>query len=253
MQAIDVQCGKNLSGAVFVPRPKDEAGHLVKMPANLIDKVRAEKTRRNLFGLKKIFAVILTFLLAAVSFAQQSSAGCQNRLDFLNDENDSLALSFSGRAKEIKVLERYVESEAPEIAKTFRFDEKGKISEAFLTTAKIKIFGRTVYTYDAGNRLVKKITYNPDGSAVLEDVFGYSSNGALESKIVRNAVKKNVISKTEYNHESTEIYRQYYDGKFARRVKLKKDERCRIVEANSYGEDNELEDRETTKYDKRAM
>ncbi|MBA3633078.1 MAG: hypothetical protein H0W58_09770 [Acidobacteria bacterium] len=173
-------------------------------------------------------------------------------MDFLNNDVDLFAFSFVGQVKEIKILESYPESEPPyEITTTVEFDEKGKISETFLTNAKIKMFGRTVYSYDKDNRIVKKTTYNPDGSAVFEYVYGYNSSRNLESKTTQNAIKKNVISKTEYKYESPKSYLQYYDGKFARRIKLTKDERCRIVESNLYKEDDKLENRLTTSFDEK--
>jgi len=202
--------------------------------------------------MKGLSVILLIFLFASISYTQQNSSDCKSRLDFLNNNVDLFAFSFVGQVKEIKILESYPESDPPyEATTTVKFDEKGKITETFLTNAKIKMFGRTVYSYDKNNRIVKKTSYNPDGSAVFEDVYGYNSNGNLEFKIKQNAVTKKVISKTEYKYESPESYLQYYDGKFARRTKLTRDERCRIVESNLYKEDDKLENRLTTSFDKK--
>lgn len=201
--------------------------------------------------MRKIFLLFLPFLFATISFAQENVSNCSKRMDFLNDEEvDLYASSFVGQVKEIKVLEKNLESDVPqEITTTVKFDAKGKVSETFLTNARIKMFGRTVYSYDAQNRIVKKTSYNPDGSAVSENVFSYGSNGGLESKITQNAVTKKVISKTEYKYESPESYLQFYDGKFARRIKLTKDDKCRIVESNLYKADKSLENKITTSFD----
>lgn len=190
--------------------------------------------------------------LAAMSYAQQNASNCQNRMDFLNDEVDLYAFSFIGQVKEIKILEKNLESDSlQEVTTTIKFDKKGKITETFLTNSRIKMYGRTVYSYDDKNRIVKKTFYNPDGSAVSEDIYGYNSSGNLESQIKQNAVKKNVIFKTEYKYESPESYLQYYAGKFARRIKLTKDKRCRIIESNLYKENNNLENKITTSYDEK--
>lgn len=185
-----------------------------------------------------------------ISQAQQNSSSCE-KMDFLNDEEvDLYSSSFVGQIKEIKILEKNLESDEPqEITTTIKFDDNGRITETYLANARIKVFGRTVYSYDAQNRIIKKTTYNPDGSAVMENVFGYNSNGGLELKAVQNATTKKVIRKTEYKYESPEIYSQFYDGKFARRIKLTKDEKCRIVESNLYKEDKSLENKLTTNYD----
>ncbi len=200
--------------------------------------------------MKKIFLIILSLLFVTVSQAQQISSDCR-KMDFLNDEEvDINASSFVGKIKEIKILAQYPESDEPqEITTTIKFDDKGRIKETYLTNARIKMYGRTVYFYDAQNRIIKKTGYNPDGSAVTEDVFGYNSNGGLELKAVQNATTKKVIMKTEYRYESPEVYSQFYDGKFARRIILTKDEKCRIIESNSYKEDKILENKLTTNYD----
>lgn len=200
--------------------------------------------------MKKVFLIILPLIFVIVGQAQQNNSACQ-KMDFLNDEEvDLYASSFVGSVKEIKILEKNLESDTPqEITTTVKFDEKGKVSETFLTTAKIKIFGRTVYTYDAQNRIIKKSTYNPDGSLVSDQIFNYGANGGLELRATQNPVTKKMWMKTEYKYESAESYSQYYDGKFARRIKLTKDEKCRIVESNLYKEDNSLENRLTTSFD----
>jgi hypothetical protein len=199
---------------------------------------------------KKIFSVLLPLVLAIVSQAQQTSLDCQKRMDFLNNEVDLYAFSYVGQVKEIKILETNPESETPqEVTTTIKFDEKGKISETFLTSARIKMYGRTVYVYDSQNRIVKKVTFNPDGSAVSEDIFGYNSNGGLELKIKQSAATKKVFSKTEYKYEPPESYLEYDNGKFVRRIKLTKDAKCRIIESNLYKEDKSLENRITVSLD----
>lgn len=201
--------------------------------------------------MKKVFLVFLLFLFVTISCAQQNASDCSKRVDFLNDEEvDLYASSFVGQVKEIKILEKNLESDSPqEITTTIKFDEKGKITETFLSNARIKMFGRTLYSYDNQNRIIKKTTYNPDGSAVTENVFTYNTNGGLESKATQNAITKKVIMKTGYKYESPESYSQYYDGRFARWIKLTKDEKCRIVESNLYKEDKSLENKITISYD----
>ncbi len=200
--------------------------------------------------MKKIFLVILSLLFVIVGQAQQNNSDCK-RLDFLNDEEvDIQASSFVGQVKEIKILEKNLESDTPQkITTTVKFDEKGKVSETFLTNARIRMFGRTVYTYDAQNRIIKKSSYNPDGSLVSDKIFSYGSNGGLELKATQNPVTKKMWMKTEYKYESADSYSQYYDGNFARRIELTKDGKCRIVESNLYKEDKSLENRLTTSFD----
>lgn len=201
--------------------------------------------------MRKIFLTLLPFIFVSISCAQQNVTDCSKQMDFLNNEEvDLYASSFVGQVKEIKILETNLESDEPqEITTTIKFDDKGKITETYLTNARIKMYGRTIYSYDAQNRIVKKTTYNPDGSAVSENVFSYNSNGGLELKAVQNAITKKVIMKTEYKYESPESYSQYYEEKFARRIRLTKDEKCRIVESNLYKEDKSLENKLTMSYD----
>ena len=172
-------------------------------------------------------------------------------MDFLNDEEvDIHASSFIGQIKEIKVLEKNLASDEPqEITRTIKFDEKGRIAETFLTNTRIKMYGRTVYIYDVQNRIIKKSSYNPDGSLVSDQIFSYGSNGGLELRATQNPITKKMWMKTEYKYESPEVYSQYYDGKFARRIKLTKDEKCRIIESNLYKDDKSLENRLTTSFD----
>jgi hypothetical protein len=193
---------------------------------------------------------VLPLLFVIVAQAQQNTSACQ-KMNFLNDEEvDVYASSFVGEIKEIKTLEKYPESDSPqEVTTTIKFDEKGRISETFLTNARIKMYGRTTYSYDAQNRISKKISYNPDGSAVFEDIYGYNAYGGIESKIKQNAATKKVIFKTEYKYESPESYVHFRDGKFARRIKLTKDKKCRIIESNLYREDKSLENKITTSFD----
>ena len=200
--------------------------------------------------MKKRLLIILSLLFVAASQAQQKVSDCQ-KMDFLNDEEvDIHAASFVGKIKEIKVLEKNPESDEPqEITRTIKFDDKSRITETFLTNARIKMFGRTVYFYDAQNRIIKKSSYNPDGSLVSDQIFSYGLNGGLELIATQNPLTKKMWMKTEYKYESPEIYSQYYDGKFARLIKLTKDEKCRIVESNLYKEDKSLENRLTTSYD----
>jgi outer membrane lipoprotein-sorting protein len=202
--------------------------------------------------MKKIFSILLLFLFVTVSCAQQNLSNCQSSMDFLNDDIDMYAFSFTDRVKEIKILEKNLETATPrETTTTIKLDDNGKITETFLTNARIKMFGRTVYFYDKNNRLVKKVTYNPDGSAVSEDVYGYNANGNLESEIKQSATTKKVISKTEYKYESPKSYLEYSDGKFARRIKLTRDHKCRIVETSLYKENDKLENKLTMSFDEK--
>lgn len=191
-------------------------------------------------------------MIFAATGQAQNLSDCQKRMNFLNDNVDLYAFSFTGLIKEIKILEKYPESETPQhVTTTIKFDAKGRVSETFLGNARIKMYGRTVYTYDAQNRIVKKVNFNPDGSAVFEDLFTYNANGGLESKTKQSAATKKVIWKTEYKYESPESYLQYMDGKFTRRINLTKDAKCRIVESNLYREDRSLENRITASFDDR--
>lgn len=200
--------------------------------------------------MKKLSVILIMFICANISFAQINSADCQNKMDFLNDNVDLFAFSFVGKVSEIKILEKFPTSEPPsERTTTIKFDDTGIITETFLTNDRIKVFGRTVYSYDDQNRIIKKTLYNPDGSAVSEYVFGYNSSGNLEYRATQNAVTKKVKSKTEYKYESAKSYSQYSDGKFVRRIRLTKDKKCRIIETNMYKEEDKLENRSTTSFD----
>jgi len=121
-----------------------------------------------IMALKKIFIVILPLLFVTTFQARQNSADCRKRMDFLNDEVDLHAFSFTGRVKEIKILEKSPQSETPqEITTTIKFDEKGRIAETFLSSAKIKMYGRTVYSYDAQHRIVDGNA--PDGPTRIKE------------------------------------------------------------------------------------
>lgn len=201
-------------------------------------------------SMKIIFLIISSLFFVTNFQAQQNSSDCQKPTNSFDEKIDLYAFSFTGLAKEIKILEKNLESDLPqEITRTIKFDDKGKITETYLTNDKIKMFGKTVYFYDAKNRIIKKSTYNPNGSAVSEYILGYDPNDNLESRIIQNAITKKVISKTEYKYESPESYLQFYDGKFARRVKLIKDKQCRVIESSSYKKDKSLENKLTMTYD----
>lgn len=160
--------------------------------------------------MKKLSVILLIFFFANISYAQQNSSDCQKRMDFLNKNVDLYAFSFVGQAKEIKILEKYPESEPSyEVTTTVKFDEKGKITETFFTNATIRIFGRTIYSYDDNNRIVKKTDYNPDGSAVSEDIYIYNSNGNLESSIKQNAIKKMSYRKKNINTNRQKVIHNF--------------------------------------------
>lgn len=196
--------------------------------------------------------ILPALLFAATLFAQENPADCRKRTDFLNDEVDLHAFSFTGRIREIKILEKNLDSEAPqEVTTTVKFDEKGRISETYLTNERIKMYGRTLYSYDAQNRVVGKASFNPNGSAVFEDIFTYNATGGLESKAKRSAATKKIFRKIEYQYESPESYVQFTDGKFVRRIKVAKDAKCRFVESNLYREDKSLENRITADFDEK--
>ena len=133
---------------------------------------------------------------------------------------------------------------------TLRVTNDGRLAETFLSNARIPVFGRHVYAYDTHGRLVKRTSYNPDGSAVLEDIYFYNPTGNLLKKHTQNAKSRVVIgSKQEFRYQGADIYSEYSDGKFVREVQVTRDDQCRIIKSLLLKNDGKLENTLTMKFD----
>ncbi|MDQ3489632.1 MAG: hypothetical protein M3449_01000 [Acidobacteriota bacterium] len=139
--------------------------------------------------------VLLITLLACTVHAQAKPSDCQKQSDFLNDDIDRFAASWVGSVKSIQIIEKKFEDTEPSIETkiTLKFGDNGTLAESFLSNARIPVFGRTVYKYDSLGKIIKRTTYNPDGSAVMDDIYTYEPDGRLTSKYTQNAKSKILI------------------------------------------------------------
>lgn len=145
-----------------------------------------------------LLLICLTALFAPFVGAQSKvdSAICKDQLIYPNADLDNFEAPIRENVKQILEQETdLMDGVQSDLLETQNYNQQGNISDSFLTNAKIKVFGKTVYTYDEKNRLVGIVTYNPDGSAVLEDVLSYDSTGNLRQILTRNAKSKVVIGK----------------------------------------------------------
>lgn len=197
-------------------------------------------------------AISLTFL-ALVSFVNgQTAIDCQKLGNPFNENSDRFVGSWSGSVKGIQIAEKkFGDSEKPvETAVTLKIGNNGRLLEWYLSNDRIPMFGRHVYTYDELGRVTKRTSHNPDGTAVLEDIYTYNPSGNLLTEFKQNAKSKVVIgSKEEFKYESPTIYSQYSNGKFVRRITILLDEKCRVVKQILMKEKDELENVIELKYD----
>ena len=160
---------------------------------------------------------------------------CTNHLVMPNADLDNYELPLTGKLKRVETQEiDLVDNLNADLIATTDFDELGRVSNTFLSNSKIKVFGKEIYRYDAQNRLVLINSYNPDGAAVMEDVFTYDSTGSLKQKVSRNAKTKVVIWNKEFSYPAGNEYSELFDKRHGFGFRYKKDNRCRIVEVTSF-------------------
>lgn len=184
-----------------------------------------------------LFLICLTVLSANLAFAQQKleSASCDNQLIYPNADFDNFESPVIGNVKQILEQDTdLTDGMQSDLVETINFNEQGQIIETFLTTSKIKIFGKTIYSYDEKNRLMRRVDYNPDGSAVLEDLLSYDSNGNLKQVLTQNVKTKAVIWKKGFSYDVKKYYSEFIDNLHNYGFGFVKDEKCRMTEVLSY-------------------
>ena len=184
-----------------------------------------------------LIAVCLLVLVALCISAQvpQKDALCTNQFVFPNADLDNYELPLTGKIKRVETTKiDLVDHVNSDLIATTNFDELGRIANTYLTSSKIKVFGKEIYSYDLKSRLILIANYNPDGSVVTEDVFTYDSTGSLKQKITRNAKTKAVIWNKEFSYPAGNEYAEFFDKRHDYGFGFKKDNRCRIIELTSY-------------------
>jgi hypothetical protein len=180
----------------------------------------------------------------------KKEAFCTNQFIFPNADLDNYELPLTGKIKQIETQEiDLVDHINSDLIETTNFDERGRVVNTFLTSSKIKVFGKEVYAYDPKSRLILVVSYNPDGSAVLEDVFTYDSIGNLKQKITRNAKTKAVIWSKEFSYPAGSEYSEFFDKRHGFGFRYKKDNRCRLIEVTSYDLDRPFRGKVLVTYD----
>lgn len=202
------------------------------------------------------FQRTISILLCAVALvvlttgAQElkKDAPCKDQLVFPNADLDNYELPLVGKIRQVETQETSLpDNVKSDLIATTNFDELGRISNTFLTSSKIKVFGKEIYSYDPQNRLTLVVTYNPDGSSVIEDVFTYDSAGTLKQKITRNAKSKVIIWNKEFSY--SDGYSEFFDRRHDYGFRFKKDNRCRIIELTSYKSDRAVTGKISITYD----
>jgi len=191
-----------------------------------------------MFYLKRtiLLAVFLTVLQTLV-FSQQMDENirCKNHLVYPNADLDNYDLPHRGSIQRIETRETDLEdNEVSDLVATANFNELGSVTDTSLTNSKIKVFGKEIYSYDQIKRLTLKVSYNPDGSAVLEDVFTYDADGNLKHVTTRNAKSKVIIWNKQFSYHPVNGYSEFIDKGHDYGFKFKKDRRCRITELTSH-------------------
>ncbi len=196
--------------------------------------------------------ICLTVLSANLVFGQQKaeSASCGNQLIYPNADLDNFESPIVGNVKQIETREiDLTDNTESDLIQTTNYNSQGKVTDTFLTTKKIKNFGKTLYSYDAKNRLNRRVSYNPDGSAVMEDVLNYDLNGNLKQVITQNAKSKIVIWKKDFSYEPKKNYTELFDKLHDYGFGFVKDEKCRISELTSYKLDRTVTSKMLISYD----
>lgn len=195
-------------------------------------------------------SLIVLFTTVVVSQKPDELGGCKNQLVYPNAELDNYHLPNHGAIERIEIRETDLQDdEISDLIETENFNESGNITDTFFTNSKIKVFGKQVYSYDPQIRLTLKVSYNPDGSAVLEDVFKYDLGGNLQQVITRNAKSKVVIWNKQFSYNHTQGYSELIDKGHDYGFKFKKDSRCRIVELTSHKSDRTITSKVVVIYD----
>ncbi len=184
-----------------------------------------------------LLLICLTVLSASFVRAQQKtdSANCNNQLIYPNADLDNFESPIVGKVKQIQTQETdLTDNSESDLIQTINYNAQRKVTDTFLTSKKIKPFGKTIYTYDSKNQLIRRVNYNPDGSAVLEDILSYDLNGNLKQVLTQNAKSKVVIWRKDFSYDAKKNYTEFFDKLHNYGFGFIKDEKCRISELTSY-------------------
>lgn len=201
---------------------------------------------------KTLTLICLTFLFVVVSIAQQKieSAVCNNQFIYPNADLDNFESPVIGNVKQIQIQETDLsDNSQSDLVETVNYNEQGNITDTFLTDSKIKVFGKTVYSYDDKNRLIRKVTYNPNGSAASEDIFKYDSNGNLIQEITRNPQSKVIIWQKDFSYDQKKNYTKFFDKLHGYGFGFVKDAECRMTEVTSFKSDQTESSKAVINYD----
>jgi hypothetical protein len=205
----------------------------------------------NLTG-KILLLICFTLLSTVVSCAQQKveASSCNDQLIYPNADLDNFESPVVGNVRQIQIQEIDLsEDTQSDLVKTINYNERGKITDTFLSDAKLKVFGKTLYSYDDKNRLIRKVTYNPNGEAASEDVFEYDADGNLIKAITQNPQTRVVIWRKDFSYEPKKNYTEFFDKTNGYGFGFYKDKKCRITELTSYKSDRTVTSKLSVKYD----
>jgi hypothetical protein len=196
--------------------------------------------------------ICLTLLFASFTEAQikADSVRCNNQLIYPNADFDNFESPIIGNVKQ--VLEQdtdLTDGFQSALIETINYNQRGNISDTFLTNAKIKVFGKVIYSYDEKNRLVHKVDYNPDGYIVLEDILSYESDGNLKQILTQNAKTKIVIWKKDFSYNVKKNYSEFIDYLRDYGFGFLKDEKCRMTEVILYKSNRTVTSKVLINYD----
>lgn len=196
-----------------------------------------------MYFLTRIF--VITICLTVLPFVSgQTQVNCEKSRHLLNENGDRFFGSWTGTVKGIQIAEKKF-GESGKLVETWitlNIDDEGRLLESYLTNDRIPKFGRSAYTYDPNGRITKRTSYNPDGSAVFEDIYTYDSYGNVLTKHTQNVKSKIVIgTRKEFKYESPNIFSEYSDGKLVRRIEVVRDDECRVIKRTLSTEGGKLE------------
>jgi hypothetical protein len=204
------------------------------------------------FTRRILLLICFTFLLIVVTYAQQNiePSSCTNQLIYPNADLDNFESPIIGNVRQIQIQETDLsEGIQSDLIETANYNEQGKITDTFLIKSKTKDFGKTLYIYDDKNRLIRKVTYNPNGTAALEDVFKYDSNGNIIQEVTQNPQSKIVILKKDLFYGPKKNYTELFDKLRDYGFGFFKDAKCRITELTSYKSDRTIKSKTLISYD----
>lgn len=199
-----------------------------------------------------LLAVCLTILLTSPTFSEPKTefAGCNNQLIYPNADFDNFESPIIGNVQQILEQDTdLTDGVQSDLIETINYNRQGNINDTFLTNNKIKVFGKTVYSYDEKNRLIRRTSYNPDGSAVLEDILSYDADGNLKQVLTRNAKTKIAIWEKEFSHDAKKSYSQFVDRFHNYGFGFVKDEKCRMTKVVSFKADLSVTSQVSVNYD----